>query len=54
MTLPTEPTGKTEALVHAIARVVRVEEWFEEGVPRVGIGAVIRRYEIVRGQVVPF
>jgi hypothetical protein len=48
MSLPGEVAGGAGAVVRALGRVVRVEEWMEDGSPRVGIGAVIRRYEIVR------
>ena len=50
MTLPAEVTGGAGVFVRALGRVVRVEEWTEDGSPRVGIGAIIRRYEIVRNQ----
>lgn len=48
MTLPTEMAGGAGVFVRAVGKVVRIEEWTEEGRPRVGIGAMIRRYEIVR------
>jgi hypothetical protein len=48
MTLPTEVSGGSGVFVRAIGKVVRIEEWTEEGAPRVGVGAMIRRYEIVR------
>lgn len=48
MALPIAVAGGAGVFVRALARVVRVEEWTEGGSPRVGIAAVIRRYEIVR------
>lgn len=48
MALPIPVAGGAGVFVRALARVVRVEEWTEGGSPRVGIAAVIRRYEIVR------
>jgi hypothetical protein len=48
MVLPTEVAGGAGVFVRAVGKIVRVEEWTEEGSLRVGIGAMIRRYEIVR------
>jgi hypothetical protein len=48
MALPGEVAGGLGAVVRALGKVVRVEEWIEDGNPRVGIAAVIRRYEILR------
>ena len=48
LTLPAEVTQGTEAFVRALGRVVRVEEWSQDRNRRVGVAAVIRRYEIVR------
>jgi hypothetical protein len=50
MTLPTEVAGGAGVFVRAVGKVVRVEEWTEEGNSRVGVGAMIQRYEIVRNQ----
>ena len=50
MTLPTEDTRGAGVFVRAVGTVVRVEEWTEEGSRRVGVGAVIRRYEIIRNE----
>jgi hypothetical protein len=53
MTLPTDVPGGTGVFVRAVGIVVRVEEWTEEGNLRVGVGAKIRRYEIVRDHSAP-
>ena len=50
MVLPTKMSGDTDVYVRAVGTVVRVEEWSRGGVGRVGVAAVIRRYEIVRNQ----
>jgi hypothetical protein len=50
MVLPTEATGGAGVFVRAVGKVVRVEEWTEGGNPRVGVGAMIRRYEIIRDE----
>jgi len=49
MTLPAEVTGGTEVFIRAIGRVVRVDNR-GDGDRRVGIAAVIERYEIVRNE----
>jgi c-di-GMP-binding flagellar brake protein YcgR len=48
MTLPAEVTGGTEVFIRAIGKVVRVENRPETGDQRVGVAAVIERYEIIR------
>lgn len=50
LTLPTEITTGTEVLVHALGKVLRVEPRIEDGNTRVGVAAVIERYDIVRGE----
>lgn len=50
MTLPAELTGKIEVFIHAIGKVVRVERRGEDAGYRVGIAAVIERYEVVRNE----
>jgi hypothetical protein len=50
LTLPTEVTGGSEVFVRAMGRVVRVDKKSENGSPRVGVAAVIERYEIVRNE----
>lgn len=49
LTLPAEVTQGTEVFVRAMGRVVRVERRMEDGDPRMGIAAVIERYDIIRG-----
>ena len=50
LTLPTEVTSGTEVMVHALGRVLRVEPRMEDGNTRMGVAAVIERYDIVRGE----
>lgn len=50
LTLPTEVTSGTEVLVHALGKVLRVEPRIEDGNTRMGVAAVIERYDIVRGE----
>ena len=50
LTLPAEITNGTDVLIRAQAKVVRVERRIEEGEPRMGVAAVIERYDIVRGE----
>jgi PilZ domain len=50
LTLPTEVTSGSEVLVHALGRVLRVEPRVEDGNTRMGVAAVIERYDIVRGE----
>jgi c-di-GMP-binding flagellar brake protein YcgR len=50
LTLPSEVTSGAEVFVRALGRVVRVEQRIEDGNPRMGIAAVIARYDIIRGQ----
>ena len=49
LTLPPEITQGTEVFVRAQGRVVRVEKRSVEGAPRLGVAAVIERYDIIRG-----
>jgi hypothetical protein len=48
LTLPTEVTSGTEVLVHALGKVLRVEPRIEDGNTRMGVAAIIERYDIVR------
>ena len=48
--LPTEITRGIEVLVHALARVVRVERRSEDGCTRVGVAAMIEHYHIIRSE----
>ncbi len=50
LTLPEEITSGAEVLVHALGKVLRVEPRIEDGNTRIGIAAVIERYDIVRGE----
>lgn len=50
LTLPAEITRGSEVLVRAQGKVVRVERHEEEGRPRMGVAAVIERYDIIRGE----
>jgi c-di-GMP-binding flagellar brake protein YcgR len=50
MTLPAEVTGGTEVFIRAIGKVVRIEKTPESSSDRVGVAAVIERYEIVRSE----
>jgi c-di-GMP-binding flagellar brake protein YcgR len=50
LTLPAEITHGTEVFVRALGKVVRVERRLEEGTERMGVAAVIERYDIIRGQ----
>lgn len=50
MTLPAEITHGTDVFVRALGKVVRVEKRIEDGTARLGVAAVIERYDIMRGQ----
>jgi len=50
LTLPTEMTHGSEVFVRAHGKVVRVERRMEDGSARMGVAAVIERYDIVRGE----
>jgi hypothetical protein len=49
MTLPAEVTGGTEVFIRATGKVVRVEKSPGE-TKRLGVAAVIERYDIVRSE----
>jgi c-di-GMP-binding flagellar brake protein YcgR len=49
LTLPAEITRGSEVLVRAQGKVVRLEPRLEEGEARLGVAAIIERYDIVRG-----
>jgi hypothetical protein len=49
LTLPAEITRGTEVLVRAQGKVVRVEKRQEDNTLRLGVAAVIERYDIIRG-----
>lgn len=48
LTLPSEVTRGSEVFIRAMGKVVRVDKKPENGNSRVGVAAVIERYEIVR------
>jgi c-di-GMP-binding flagellar brake protein YcgR len=50
LTLPAEITHGPEVLVRAMGKVVRVERRKEDDSERLGVAAVIERYDIVRGE----
>ena len=50
MTLPAEVTGGTEVFIRATGKVVRVEKGPEKNSDRLGVAAVIERYDIVRSE----
>jgi len=50
LTLPAEITHGTEVFVRAMGKVVRVERRMDDGMVRMGVAAVIERYDIIRGQ----
>jgi len=50
LTLPAEITHGTEVFVRALGKVVRVERRMEDGNIRMGVAAVIERYDIIRGE----
>jgi len=50
LTLPQEITGTSSVLVQAHGRVIRVDSKNEEAPNRLGVAAVIEKYEIVRAE----
>ena len=50
LTLPVEMTRGSEVFVRAFGKVVRVERHSEDGNVRMGVAAVIQRYDIIRGK----
>jgi hypothetical protein len=50
LTLPAEITRGTEVFVRAQGRVIRVERRTGDDSERLGIAAVIERYDIIRGE----
>ncbi len=50
LTLPAEITHGTEVFVRALGKVMRVERHMEDGTARMGVAAVIERYDIIRGE----
>jgi hypothetical protein len=52
LTLPSEITHGSEVFVRAAGKVVRVERRSEPQDMRIGVAAVIERYDIIRGETV--
>jgi c-di-GMP-binding flagellar brake protein YcgR len=50
LTLPAEITHGGDVIVRAQGKVVRIEPRLEDGESRLGVAAIIERYDIVRGQ----
>jgi len=50
LTLPAEVTRGSEVFIRAMGKVVRVDRAPEGGSSRVGVAAVIERYEIIRNE----
>lgn len=50
LTLPAEVTHSSEVFVRAVGKVVRVERRGDDGELRMGVAAVIERYDIIRGE----
>lgn len=50
LTLPAEMTHGSEVFVRALGRVIRVERRMDDGNTRMGVAAVIERYDIIRGE----
>ena len=48
LTLPAEITRGTEVFIHAQGKVVRVDNQPGDGEQRVGVAAVIEKYDIIR------
>ncbi len=50
LTLPAEITRGTEVFIRAHGRVVRVEKKTENGAEKLGVAAVIEKYDIIRAE----
>jgi PilZ domain-containing protein len=50
LTLPAEITHGSEVFVRALGKVIRVEKRYEDSSARMGVAAVIERYDIIRGE----
>lgn len=50
LTLPAEITRGTKVFIRAHGKVVRVENRTEDGARRLGVAAVIEKYDIVRAE----
>lgn len=50
LTLPAEITQGTEVFIRAHGKVVRIEKRQEDGTERLGVAAVIEKYDIIRAE----
>jgi hypothetical protein len=50
LTIPAEITHGSDVLIRALGKVVRVERRMEDGNARMGVAAVIERYDMFRGK----
>lgn len=50
LTLPAEITQGTEVFIRAHGKVVRIEKRMEDGSQRLGVAAVIEKYDIIRAE----
>jgi c-di-GMP-binding flagellar brake protein YcgR len=50
LTLPGEITHGSDVFIRATGKVVRIERKMEDGTTRMGVAAVIERYDIIRGE----
>src|SRR6266446_2268191 len=50
LTLSAGITHGSDVVVRALGKVVRVERRIEDGSSRIGVAAVIERYDIIRGE----
>jgi c-di-GMP-binding flagellar brake protein YcgR len=50
LTLPAEVTHGGDVFVRAQGKVVRLEPRIEDGESRLGVAAIIERYDIIRGE----
>lgn len=53
LTLPSAVTRGSEVFIRAMGKVVRIDKKPETGSSRVGVAAIIERYEIIRNESVP-
>lgn len=52
LTLPAEITRGTEVFIRAHGKVVRVDKVQDDGTHRLGVAAVIEKYDIIRAETV--
>ena len=51
LVLPREITGENEVLVRARGRVIRTKEEVHNGTTKIGVAAMIEKYDIVRAEI---